>query len=182
MQGMETPSDKLWNGLKELVVLMIVAFLLAMGIRTAIAEVRYVPSGSMEPTIDTYDRILTVKALYHFKQPQRGDIVVFDVPKEANMDPKTPPFVKRVIGLPGDEVEVRDGRVYINGKEYKVPAARVPQYNYGPIKVGTGNLFVLGDNRNNSYDSHEWGQVPESNIIAKAVFVIWPLKHVKILR
>jgi signal peptidase I len=182
MQNMKVSSDKVWSGLKELVVLLVVAFILAMGIRTAIAEVRYVPSGSMEPTIEIGDRLLTIKALYHFKQPERGDIVIFDVPEEAKMEPDSAPFVKRVVGLPGDEVAVRDGRVFVNGKEYKVPTAKIPEYDYGPVKVEEGKLFVLGDNRNHSYDSHEWGQVPENNVIARAVVVIWPLSHVKVLK
>jgi signal peptidase I len=182
MQNIKVSSDKVWSGLKELVVLLVVAFILAMGIRTAIAEVRYVPSGSMEPTIEIGDRLLTIKALYHFKQPERGDIVIFDVPEEAKMEPDSAPFVKRVVGLPGDEVAVRDGRVFVNGKEYKVPTAKIPEYDYGPVKVEEGKLFVLGDNRNHSYDSHEWGQVPENNVIARAVVVIWPLSHVKVLK
>ncbi|MBI4734011.1 MAG: signal peptidase I [Rubrobacteridae bacterium] len=153
-----------------------------MGIRTAIAEVRFVPSGSMEPTIEIGDRLLTIKALYHFKEPARGDIVIFDVPEEAMIGKDKTPFVKRVIGLPGDVVEIRSGVVYINGKEYKVPSAKIPEYDYGPVKIEQGNLFVLGDNRNHSYDSHEWGQLPEDNVIAKAVFVIWPLTHVKVLK
>jgi signal peptidase I len=182
MQEISSSSDKLLKGLRETVVLLITAFILAMGIRTAIAEVRYVPSGSMEPTIKTGDRLLTFKALYHFKEPERGDIVIFDVPKEAMLEPDSAPFVKRVVGLPGDEIEVRSGRVFVNGNEYKVPTARIPEYDYGPVKVEKGKLFVLGDNRNHSYDSHEWGQVPEDNLIAKAILVIWPLNHAKVLK
>lgn len=169
--------SRFWDALREFVVLVVIAFMLAFGIRTAVAEVRWVPTGSMEPTIQEGDRLFTVKALYYFQKPQRGDIVIFKVPERASLDPKSPPFVKRVIGLPGDTVEVSDGKVYVNGKVFNVDNAKSPLYSLGPIEVKPGMLFVLGDNRNASYDSHEWGLLPLENVIAKAVYIIWPLDH-----
>ena len=140
------------------------------------------PTGSMEPTIAAGDRLFTIKAIYYFEHPKRGDIVVFNVPKQVSDDPNAAPFVKRLIGLPGDTVEIKDGNVYVNGKIFKVATARTPRYSYGPVTVKEGTYFVLGDNRNESYDSHEWGFVPEENVFAKAVFVIWPLDHIKVLQ
>lgn len=175
-------ATRFWSALSEFVILVIVAFVLAFGIRTAVAEVRWVPTGSMEPTIAAGDRLFTFKVIYYFKNPERGDIVVFEPPNQAQEKAGNYPFVKRVIGLPGDTVEVRDGLVYVNDKVYDVDSAREPLYSYGPVKVEDGTLFVLGDNRNESYDSHEWGFLPEENVIAKAVFVIWPLDRIKVLQ
>ncbi|MDI6716318.1 MAG: signal peptidase I [Actinomycetota bacterium] len=175
-------ANRFWNTFSEFVVLLVVSFVLAMGIRTAVAEVRWVPTGSMEPTVAAGDRLFTIKAIYYFEKPQRGDIIVFYAPKRANLNPNSAPFVKRLIGLPGDTVEVRDGKVYVNGQVFKVETARVPKYTYGPVTVPDGMYFVLGDNRNASYDSHEWGFLPEQNVIAKAVCVIWPFDHIKVLK
>lgn len=175
-------ENRFWSGLKEFIALIVVAFVLALGIRAAVAEARLVPSGSMEPTIAIGDRLFTVKVLYYFKKPERGDIVVFKVPEQVNPDPGMPPYVKRVIGVPGDTVEVKDGLVCVNEREFKVDAARTPLYSFGPVKVKEGMLFVLGDNRNESYDSHAWGLLPEENVIAKAVFIYWPFDHAGILK
>ncbi|HZD60054.1 MAG TPA: signal peptidase I [Anaerolineae bacterium] len=175
-------AQRFWSTLSEFVVLVLIAFVLAMGIRTAVAEVRWVPTGSMEPTIKPGDRLFTVKLNYYFKEPARGDIVVFNVPPQVKREQNMPPFVKRVIGLPGDTVEVRGGKVYVNGKVFNVGTARTPEYDYPPVKVEDGMLFVLGDNRNHSYDSHEWGLLPEDNVIAKAVLIIWPLDHAHVLK
>lgn len=174
-------AQRVWDAVSEFIVLLIIAFVLALGIRTAVAEVRWVPTPSMEPTIIAGDRLFTVKLVYYFKEPARGDIIVFHVPEQAKQEPNMPPFVKRVIGLPGDTVEIKDGKVFVNGSVYEVESARVPNYSYGPITVDEGKLFVLGDNRNASYDSHEWGLLPEENVIAKAVYVIWPLGHAGVL-
>lgn len=177
----EPKGSKALKTIREYAILILVALVLSFGIRTAVAEVRVVPSGSMLPTIGIGDRLLTVKLVYRFGDPQRGDIVVFDPPE--NLKGKfNDPFVKRVIGLPGDTVEVRDGKTFVNGREYKVPTAASPSYTYGPIKVPDGYYFVLGDNRNQSYDSHEWGFVPRENIIAKAVLVFWPPDDAKMLK
>lgn len=175
-------ASRFWSALSEFVILVIVAFVLAFGIRTAVAEVRWVPTGSMEPTIAIGDRLFTVKAIYYFKKPVRGDIVVFEPPSQVHSKTGNYPYVKRLIGLPGDTVEIREGLVYVNDKVYDVDSAREPRYSYGPVKVENGTLFVLGDNRNESYDSHEWGFLPEENVIAKAVFVIWPFNHIKVLQ
>lgn len=158
---------------RELIFLVLIAFILSMGIRAAVAEVRYIPSGSMEPTIETGDKVLTLKFPYFFTDPQRGDIVVFD-PPEPVPNPQKVPFIKRLVGLPGDVVEVSDGVLTVNGETFTVPGIPTPQYDYGPTTVPEGKVFMLGDNRNKSFDSHIWGFADKDNIIAKAWVVIWP--------
>lgn len=151
--------------------------ILALGIRTFVAEARWIPSESMVPTLQKYDKLIVDKLSYHFTNPQRGDIVVFsptDNIKKENPTLKDA-FIKRVIGLPGEKVEVKGGRVYINDqplRENYIEA--VPQYKYGPVTVPPDSYLVLGDNRNNSYDSHFWGFVPHDNIIGRAIVRFWP--------
>lgn len=154
-----------------------IALVISFGIRVAIAQPFVIPSGSMLPTIQLNDRILANKFIYYFGQPQRGDIVVFNPKPEQGETP----FVKRLIGLPGDKIEVRNGRLYVNGKRFTKGFSGEMSYTYGPEKVPPGQVFVLGDNRDNSFDSHEWGFLPRENIIGKAFIVYWPPGDFKIL-
>jgi signal peptidase I len=145
---------------------------LAFGIRTYVAEARYIPSGSMEPTLQINDRLIIEKISYDFEPPQRGDIVVFRPPAELNQKEA---FIKRVIGLPGDQVEVKDGLVYVNGEALEETyIADQPEYVFGPVEVPEEAYLVLGDNRNRSFDSHQWGFVPKDHILGRAVFRFWP--------
>lgn len=150
--------------------------ILAFGIRHFVAEARYIPSGSMEPTLQINDRLVVEKVSYYINPPQRGDIIVFYPPE--NLFPKSKrrdAFIKRVIGLPGDQVEITDGRVYVNGEPLEEGYIKAPpNYEWGPKVVPDESYLVLGDNRNSSYDSHEWGYVPRENIIGKAVVRFWP--------
>jgi signal peptidase I len=150
---------------------------LALGIRTFVAEARWIPSESMVPTLQKYDKLIVDKLSYHFTNPQRGDIVVFsptDNIKRDNPDLKDA-FIKRVIGLPGEKVEVKGGRVYINDQPLREDYIEaMPEYKYGPVKVPPNSYLVLGDNRNNSYDSHFWGFVPHDKIIGRAIVRFWP--------
>jgi signal peptidase I len=108
-----------------------------------------------------------------FRSPHRGDVIVFRAPTDPSRD-----FIKRVIGLPGDTVEVKGGTVYVNGSPLDEPyIAAHPDYTYAKQTVPNGEYFVLGDNRNNSSDSHIWGFVPENNIIGQAMFRYWPLHN-----
>lgn len=151
---------------------------LAFGIRTFVAEARYIPSGSMLPTLQINDRLIVDKLGYHFKDPQRGDIVVFSPTDTLEKQNFHDAFIKRVIGLPGDKVEVKDGRVFINDKPLDEDyIADRPQYQYGPITVPQDQYLVLGDNRNNSYDSHYWGFVPRDHIIGRAIVRFWPMNR-----
>lgn len=155
--------------------------ILALGIRTFVAEARWIPSESMVPTLQVYDKLIVDKLSYHFTNPQRGDIVVFSPTDNIMRDNPNlkDAFIKRVVGLPGEKVEVKGGRVYINDqplRENYIEA--LPQYKYGPATVPPNSYLVLGDNRNNSYDSHFWGFVPHDKIIGRAIVRFWPPNRV----
>ena len=151
---------------------------LALGIRTFVAEARYIPSGSMLPTLEINDRLIIDKVGYKLGDPHRGDVVVFNPTEELKKQYKDA-FIKRIIGLPGETVEVKNGLVFINGEPLPEKyIAEKPQYNWGPGTVPEGSYLVLGDNRNNSYDSHYWGFVPRENIIGRATVRFWPPNRV----
>uniref|UniRef100_UPI0030DB7B21 signal peptidase I n=1 Tax=Oculatella sp. LEGE 06141 TaxID=1828648 RepID=UPI0030DB7B21 len=153
------------------------SIVLALGIRHFVAEARYIPSESMLPTLEVNDRLIVEKISYHFNSPQRGDIVVFWPNERLRQENPSlrDAFIKRVIGLPGDTIEVRGGRVYVNGEAIRENyIAAEPDYQWGPETVPPDSYLVLGDNRNNSYDSHFWGYVPRENIIGRAVVRFWP--------
>ncbi len=155
------------------------SLVLAFGIRTFIAEARYIPSGSMEPTLQINDRLIIDKVSYGFQDPQRYDIVVFKPTDTLLKQNFHDAFIKRVIGLPGEKVEVKGERVYINDQplnENYIAAA--PDYQWGPQVVPKDSYLVLGDNRNSSYDSHYWGYVPRDRVIGQAVIRFWPLDRI----
>jgi signal peptidase I len=153
-----------------------ISLILAWGIRTFIAEARYIPSGSMLPTLQINDRLIIDKISYDFTSPQRGDLVVFNPTQTLKQQNFHDAFIKRVIGLPGEKVEVKDGRVYINNLPLKENYLKAkPDYQWEAVTVPANSYLVLGDNRNNSYDSHYWGFVPRQNIIGRAIFRFWPL-------
>jgi signal peptidase I len=148
---------------------------LALGIRHVVAEPRYIPTGSMLPTLKVDDRLIVDKVSYHFGDPQRGDIVVFNPTKTLQEQDYKDAFIKRVIGLPGEKVAVSNGIVYINDQPLRENYLQeAPNYEFLPQVVPEGQYLVLGDNRNNSYDSHYWGFVPKDKIIGKAVVRFWP--------
>ncbi len=163
--------------LRDVLVPLALAVLLALFIQSTVAKPFAIPTGSMNPTVKPGDRVLANRVLYHFREIHRGDIIVFDPPAELH---STVPFVKRVVGLPGELVQVHDGRVLIDGKPYTVAGASVPRYDYGPKRVPAGMLFVLGDNRNNSVDSHYWDFLPEKDVIGEVFMTYWPLTRARI--
>ncbi len=168
-------SEGSWIG--ELGRTVILSIVLALGIRTFVADARWIPSESMVPTLQKYDKLIVDKLSYHFSDPQRGEIVVFS-PTE-NIKKENPSlkdaFIKRIIGLPGDKVEIKGERVYINSRPLQEKYIEAPpEYQYGPVTVPPNSYLVLGDNRNNSYDSHFWGFVPRENIIGRAIVRFWP--------
>ncbi|MGF1568534.1 MAG: signal peptidase I [Nodosilinea sp.] len=164
------------GALRETVETLGLSLLLAFGIRTFVAEARYIPSGSMLPTLEINDRLIIEKLSYDFGSPQRGDIVVFNPPESLNQKDA---FIKRLIGLPGDQVEVKAGLVYINGEpQQETYIAAKPEYQYGPVTVPEDEYLVLGDNRNESFDSHYWGFVPKDHLIGRAAFRFWPPNRV----
>lgn len=166
------------EGLKTIGLSLVLAF----GIRTFVAEARYIPSGSMKPTLQVNDRLIIDKVSYRFQALQRGDIVVFNPTDRLLEQNFHDALIKRVIGLPGEEVEVKGGRVYINGKPLRENyIADQPNYQWGPQTVPPDSYLVLGDNRNNSYDGHYWGFVPRDRIIGKAIIRFWPFDRVEFI-
>ncbi|HET7263925.1 MAG TPA: signal peptidase I [bacterium] len=153
----------------------IFAAVLSLVIITFVVQAFYIPSGSMEPTLMINDRILVAKFLYRFEPIQRGDVIVFRYPLNPQRD-----FVKRVMGLPGDRAQLKEGVVYISGQRISEKGYTIkPDFgNYGPVAVPQGEYFVLGDNRNNSEDSRFFGYVPRANIIGKAIFIYWPPQRI----
>lgn len=134
---------------------------------------------SMEPKLVDQERIFVNKFVYHFSSIERGDIVVFWYPKDPSKS-----FIKRVIGLPGEQVEVRNRVVWVNGKpllEPYVSSEYLDDSSYSPDTVPPGYYFVLGDHRNSSNDSRNWGFVPEENVFGKAVFRYWPVSKLGLI-
>ncbi|BAY10010.1 signal peptidase I [Calothrix sp. NIES-2098] len=155
------------------------SLVLALGIRSFVAEARYIPSGSMEPTLQINDKLIIDKISYDFSTPKRGDIVVFNPTQTLTAENFHDAFIKRVIGLPGEKVAVKNGKVYINDTPLKENYLEAkPDYQWGPVVVPAGSYLVLGDNRNNSYDSHYWGFVPGNKIVGKAILRFWPLNRI----
>jgi len=168
-----------------------IAVLLALFIRTFVVQAFKIPSGSMLPTLLIGDHLLVNKFMYGVKmpftgkllipynEPERGDVVVFRFPKDRSVD-----YIKRVIGTPGDTVEIREKKVYINGEPIDDPYAHIstpsilnanasPRDNFGPVLVPDDRIFVMGDNRDNSYDSRFWGFVDQRDILGKAFILYW---------
>ena len=134
-----------------------------------LAQSYTVSGSSMQPGLTDGQRVLVNKFAYLRKSPQRGDVIVFHNPQNSSED-----LIKRVIGLPGDQINVMDGQVMVNGRALDEPyIAALPRYS-GQWTVPQGELFVLGDNRNDSSDSHAWGSLPVENVIGKAVLIYWP--------
>ena len=191
-------GDRRRGLLRELPVLLLVAFLVALLLKTFVVQAFYIPSESMERTLLVGDRVLVNKVVYHLHPPRRGDIVVFSEPHgEAihrnpvqgflhwlteGLGASTSPdkdYIKRVIGLPGETVEVHMGRVLINGRQLRedYPGLTIGTggVDYGPTRIPAGNLFVLGDNRAHSCDSRcSLGFIPEDKVVGRAFVILWP--------
>ena len=145
--------------------------------RVAIAEPRYIPSNSMDPTLHIGDRLLVDKLSYRWQPPHRGDIVVFNPPAQLVKLGYTrdQAFIKRIIGEPGDQIQVQGGQMILNGQPLpEAYIAEAPQYEMPAVTIPSGYVFVLGDNRNDSNDSHVWGPLPQQNLIGKARLRFWP--------
>jgi signal peptidase I len=170
------PKNPWTHGLKTIGFVLFLGF----GIRTAAAQCYLIPSGSMKPTIQVNDRLFVDKISYHLINPQRGEIVVFIPPQEVvKQENSQDPYVKRVIGLPGEKVEVKNGQVYIDNQPLPENyIADKPEYTWGPEIVPLNSYLVLGDNRNYSYDSHVWGFVERDRIIGRAVIRFWPPQRI----
>jgi len=176
---------------REYVEAIILAIVIALFIRTFVIQAYKIPSGSMKPTLQIGDHILVSKFNYGIKlpflrttlipvgAPQRGDIVVFIYPKDPSKD-----FIKRLIGVPGDTIEIRNKKILLNGLPYNdkngvyvdnlvIPGAVQPRDNFGPVTVPEDSLFVMGDNRDESYDSRFWGFVSKKDVLGKALIIYW---------
>jgi len=168
-------SSSIKQFLVDLLETIVLAVVLFFAINAVSARVR-VDGFSMLPTLQDGEYVLVNRLAYRTDLPVRGDIIVFVSPQAPDLD-----LIKRVIGLPGDNVEIFDGQVEVNGKILDEPyIAAAPIYN-GEWNVPQGNLFVLGDNRNDSSDSHAWGLLPIENVIGKAILVYWPLPELNLI-
>jgi signal peptidase I len=196
--------------LAELPVLIAIAFLLALVLKTFLIQAFYIPSASMEPTLLVGDRVLVNKVVYKVREPRRGEIVVFSK-EDGQSEPEgnvierflrsfssglgvapsgEKDYIKRIIGLPGETIEMHDGVVMVNGHD--VPEATTGEGGYlaerdpndfGPVKVPEGEYFMMGDNRQNSSDSRfpQMGTIPRDAIIGRAFVTIWPVKRMTTL-
>ena len=168
-------QPSLWVELLQTVGLSVV---LSFGMRQFVAEARVVPTGSMEPTVQVNDRLVIEKISYLFKSPERGDVIVFQAPEKALVisgATTNDAYLKRVIGLPGETVEIKGGKVFINDKALKESYIKAPpNYTWEKATVPEGQYLVLGDNRNGSLDGHVWGFLPKETIIGKASLRFWP--------
>lgn len=170
------PSSKL-KALWENLQILVVALILALLVRAYVAEPRFIPSDSMVPTLQVGDRLVVEKISYHLHPPEFGDIVVFDPPLQLQRQgyKKDQAFIKRIIGQPGQTIEIKNGKVFVNGQALQEPyIAESPNYIMKPAQVPEGAFFVMGDNRNNSNDSHVWGFLPKDNIIGRAWLRFYP--------
>jgi signal peptidase I len=179
--------------LRELPFLILIALTLAVLVKTFLFQAFFIPSGSMEDTLEINDRVLVNKLSYRIGDVQRGQVVVFD-PEDGGDDESiigkivrnvaesiglvTPEsdLIKRVIALGGDTVQIRDNTVFVNGEPIDEPYLRDGSFmrDFGPVNVPEGHVFVMGDNRNFSSDSREIGSIPEDRIVGRAFTIIWP--------
>jgi signal peptidase I len=169
-------QKKIGRIILELAETLLLAVFLFLVINTATSRI-YVKSISMQPTLYEQDMVLINRLAYQFGKINRKDIIVFMPP----LDGVNEPYIKRVIGLPGDDIRILNGRVIINGQLFEENYLKAPPSYAGTWKVPENHLFLLGDNRNSSSDSHYWGMVPVENVIGRAEFIYWPANHLKIL-
>lgn len=172
-------NSTLGQEIKDWVISILIAVVLAFFIRYFIVELYMVEGPSMRPTLVNGERLIVNKFVYRFKTPERGEVIVFRYPRDPSRD-----FIKRVIAIPGDTIEIKDGRVFVNGQlmneNYILEKTRG---SYPLATVPEGHIFVMGDNRNNSEDSRfkDVGFVPYDLIKGKAIMVFWPIDHIKTL-
>ncbi len=162
--------------IKDILEIALISLFLFLSINTISARIR-VESVSMQPTLFAGNFVVVNKLSYRFGEPSRGDIIVFRYPPDPELDP----YIKRVIGLPGEHVLVEDGKVYINGVRISEPYLKTQTQQGGEWIVPQDGLFMMGDNRNNSSDSRAWGMVPLENVIGKAFMVYWPPEKWEVL-
>ncbi|HEX6147074.1 MAG TPA: signal peptidase I [Acidimicrobiia bacterium] len=198
-QAPEAPEEpRRRSFIAELPGLLLTALFIAVVIKTFLLQPFWIPSESMLPTIEVNDRVMVNKLAYRFGEPQRGDVVVFRDPREEQIEESIPEavirsvleavgirtrgdedLIKRVIGLPGETIEVRDNHVLVNGtplEETYLPEVFMP--DEPPITVGPDEVFVMGDNRDASFDSRRFGAIPLDDLVGEAFVTIWPISHI----
>ncbi|HEY5651878.1 MAG TPA: signal peptidase I [Acidimicrobiia bacterium] len=196
-EGTEQAEEQHRSFWRELPVLVLVALVIAVLIKTFIVQAFWIPSGSMQDTLEINDRVLVSKLSYRFGEVERGDVVVFDDPRgtanrESVMEsvlrnlaesvglstPKSE-FIKRIVALPGETIEIADGRVLVDGvpldEPYVHPGSRM--LDFGPEVIPAGRYFVMGDNRNRSQDSRSFGPIEEESVVGRAFVVLWPISR-----
>ena len=179
------------------------ALLVAFVVKTFVAQVFYIPSGSMIPQLAVNDRVAVSKLAYRLHEPRRGDVLVFDAPGVQTPDdssaplraikavlgavglstPSTQEYIKRVVALPHERVEGHDGKVFVDGRELVEPYLSEGSVtgDFEPVVVGDGELFVMGDNRDNSADSRVFGPIRRSTVVGRAVARLWPPRRAAFL-
>ena len=165
-----------WQKYGETIRIFVIALAIALILRFFVVEPRFIPSGSMEPTLQVGDRILVDKISQQWQSYQRGDILIFYPPVSPATGEANKAYIKRLIGIEGDQIKVQDGKVYRNGVPLEETyIAESLRYNMPSVTVPQGFYWMMGDNRNHSNDSHVWGFLPKQNVIGKAVFRFFPL-------
>lgn len=168
---------KLAGSMWEFAKTLIIAFVLAQLIMVSVAQAFQVEQYSMEPTLLPHDRVLVDKFLYRLRQLKRGDVIVLKYPLNPTRN-----YIKRIVALPGDKLEVKEGKLYVNGR--LVPEGYVnapPQGSYGPLTVPQDSVFVMGDNRNNSEDSRSFGALKKDHVVGQAILIYWPPQRMRLL-
>ena len=158
----------------EALEVIVIAVVMAFVLKAFVVEMYWVPSESMVPTIVVKDHVMVTKFNYWLRDPERGEIIVFESPVEKNKN-----LIKRLIGVPGDTIEFKDNVLYINGQQIEEDYLSDEVYtaDYGPTTVPDDMYFMCGDNRQSSWDSRSWGFVSKEQLIGKGVAIYWPLKH-----
>ncbi|MEA2002069.1 MAG: signal peptidase I [Actinomycetota bacterium] len=188
----EAERSDAWSFLKELPFLIVGALIVAVLVKSFLVQVFWIPSGSMEETLQIGDRVIVNKLAYRIGDPVRGDVVVFE-PETSEQESvftkvsrnllesiglRTPEsdLIKRIIGLPGDTIEIKDNQIQINGSPLNEPYLRpnIRMNDFGPEVIPVNNYFVMGDNRSSSRDSRVFGPIERSRIVGRAFFVVWP--------
>ena len=204
----DTPQNTAAKTLRELPLLLLAAAVIAFLVKTFVAQAFFIPSGSMLPQLQIDDRVVVSKISYKLHDPRRGDIVVFDNPRPVVrpgesqnpvsklmrkigegigiIQPSTEEFIKRVIALPGEQLDIKDGKVYVNGRELVEPYLPQGTVTYPgamkmPITIPPNTLWVMGDNRGNSSDSRVFGAISQDKVVGRTIVRVWPLGDMSFL-